>query len=767
MKILHITNEITKKNFSISSLILYLSEKLKKNYQINNSILVSNFDKTLKLNGDEKVELIDFNSWLDIFFKFNKLLNHYKNFDIVHIHGIWAPIQLFSIILCNFRNTKVVIHPHGMLLEEAISESGYIKFCLKKFALFFLKFIIQSRVNFIAITNQEKKAIESYFPSNPIEKIANPIPFEINDVGGLTLEKTIVYFGRIHPHKNIHLLIDSFKDAKLSSEWKLEIYGIKDDLKYLEFCEDKIKNFHNIKILDPIFGLEKQKKMKSSWLNILVSKSEVLSLSILESTIYELPSLINKKIEFSEDDSEVIKVDDKLISISNKIKEISKWTIEKRIEIGKKFKETLQNRNINSKIIKNFSNFYQDLHDELNLNIKNLSSENIQPLKILNFFIISSSYVFNLMFASLIVVVLVLTGFYNIAGELGLVVSLWISITQIFSSNMRSIIISDNNILKAKRTLIYRFLLSTFMFYVFFMINQSTQIFISTDIVYVISIFILCQWVNEMKLVQWEINKKYIFINLYLFINIIVVLGIILTLILNAINLLSLILLALTSYIFLFFLSDFNFKEFKATISNFNKIILENLSTIAFASSFSIIISSFLWRLMIFFIFDKSVAGIFFACFSVGSFPGTLINSIIGPTFVKYKIKIPRLFKIILFLIFIGLITNLVYLAFFINQSPITEFTQKEFLIFTITISLIGSFFMSYSMYLRHKIIQTDIALRYNLFKTDIIYGSSITILIPFLYYAIGTFAVSFAFFLASIIAFMFYNSANLKLKLS
>ena len=103
---------------------------------------------------DEKVELIDFNSWLDIFFKFNKLLNHYKNFDIVHIHGIWAPIQLFSIILCNFRNTKVVIHPHGMLLEEAISESGYIKFCLKKFALFLLLFNLFLKVvlNFFVST---------------------------------------------------------------------------------------------------------------------------------------------------------------------------------------------------------------------------------------------------------------------------------------------------------------------------------------------------------------------------------------------------------------------------------------------------------------------------------------------------------------------------------------------------------------------------------------------------------------------------------------
>ena len=208
-------------------------------------------------------------------------MNYQKKFDLVHIHGIWAPIQLFSIILCNFIKIKAVVHPHGMLLEEAIRGSGYFKFCLKKLTLFFLKLIIQNNVNFIAITNQEKTAIKNYFPNNSIKKIANPIPFEINNLKELQLNKTIVYFGRIHPHKNIDLLIDAFKKAKLSSEWKLEIYGIKDDEKYLKFCEEKIKGNENIKILDPIFGLEKQEKMKSSWLNILVSKSEVISLSIL------------------------------------------------------------------------------------------------------------------------------------------------------------------------------------------------------------------------------------------------------------------------------------------------------------------------------------------------------------------------------------------------------------------------------------------------------------------------------------------------------
>ena len=79
--------------------------------------------------------------------------------------------------------------------------------------------------------------------------------------------------------------------------------------------------------------------MKSSWLNILVSKSEVISLSILESTIFELPSLINKKIEFSKDDSEVIKVEEKLDSITNKIIEITKWTLEFRKTVEKNLKK--------------------------------------------------------------------------------------------------------------------------------------------------------------------------------------------------------------------------------------------------------------------------------------------------------------------------------------------------------------------------------------------------------------------------------------------
>ena len=60
MKILHITNEITKKNFSISSLILYLSDVLEKNFNIKCSILISKFDKTLNQLDNNQVQLIIF-----------------------------------------------------------------------------------------------------------------------------------------------------------------------------------------------------------------------------------------------------------------------------------------------------------------------------------------------------------------------------------------------------------------------------------------------------------------------------------------------------------------------------------------------------------------------------------------------------------------------------------------------------------------------------------------------------------------------------------
>ena len=172
---------------------------------------------------------------------------------------------------------------------------------------------------------------------------------------------------------------------------------------------------------------------------------------------------------------------------------------------------------------------------------------------------------------------------------------------------------------------------------------------------------------------------------------------------------------------------------------------------------------------MIYFTFDKSLAGIFFACFSVGSFPGTIFNSVVGPAFIKEKVQLSKNFKNLLYFIFILIFIFFLINFYYLQISKNIDYLSNRFISFTVSISLIGSYFMCYAMYLRHKKIQSSLENRRYLFQKDILYGLSITFLIPILYYLGSTIGVSFAFLTASIIALIAYsfddkiNLSNLK----
>ena len=126
MKVLHITSELSKKNFSIASIIIFITKYLNSYYSYKYSILSSKSE--IDLFKDKNIHEIEFRSWNSIFLKIKNLSRYIENFDVIHIHGIWAPIQIFSIILCNFKKKNYVIHPHGMLLKEALRSAGFLKF---------------------------------------------------------------------------------------------------------------------------------------------------------------------------------------------------------------------------------------------------------------------------------------------------------------------------------------------------------------------------------------------------------------------------------------------------------------------------------------------------------------------------------------------------------------------------------------------------------------------------------------------------------------
>ena len=91
---------------------------------------------------------------------------------------------------------KTIIHPHGMLLQPAINENGFLKKINKTFFLNILKILFYNQKNiiFVAITRDEYDQIKSLFSNLEIQLIQNNIPFENFKLNSkLNFSKTFVF----------------------------------------------------------------------------------------------------------------------------------------------------------------------------------------------------------------------------------------------------------------------------------------------------------------------------------------------------------------------------------------------------------------------------------------------------------------------------------------------------------------------------------------------------------------------------------------------
>ena len=759
--VLHVTEELSKKNYSISSLIFFLSEFIESKIDIKHTILTTNLQSEI-FKEHTNVKVLNLNIFKNFFITNQIISQNIKKVDLVHVHGLWRLINFLSVFYCVINGKTFYIHPHGMLLKAALKNKGYINYILKKFLILFYKIILAYKVKFISITNKETESIEEYFNKSKIKFIPNPIPFNLGENEDNKISKTFVYFGRIHPIKNLELMIDAFKLSNLDKTWKLHIYGIDDDEKYLTKLKNSIKNFENIEIKKPIFGNQKQKILNSSWANILLSKSEVLSLSVLESASMELPSIVSEEIQidqFTNNEGESVKP--KINEISRKIIEVSNWSLDQRKTKGKLLKNFIEkNYSIETIGDKYFEIYKSSTHseDDKSFNLFYYFANKVRKYSILN---ISLSYILNLMIPTFTMVALVISGYSMLGAEVALINSFWLTVTQIFSSNIRSQAIAKNDSIFVVENTTFRVFFSIIAFlpivftdFTLFLTDPKEGL----NLLKIVSLIILAQWIFELILTSYEINKKtlkIIFVNLFNIVFCILLLFFLIFLDLKFLN--------IVFYIYFFLLITIILIELKSSISynikkNFQMILL-NIKSVAFFSSFSIIFSSFVWRYLIFTFYPKEIAAVFFACFSVGSFPATIFNSSIGPTFVRKKIRLKS--KLLKLLFFIFLITILFALFSIINLNylNISHFSFiSNFVMLTLSFSIMGSFIMTYAMYLRQRNIQSNFYLREKTFLLDTLYGSLITILLPILYYLNSIYFVSLTFFLASLTGLIIYG---------
>ena len=137
------------------------------------------------------------------------------------------------------------------------------------------------------------------------------------------------------------------------------------------------------------------------------------------------------------------------------------------------------------------------------------------------------------------------------------------------------------------------------------------------------------------------------------------------------------------------------------------------------------------------------------AAFSVASFPGTLINNIVGPSFVKLKLN----------RFFLKRIRNTLYISFILlTILLVVNIGQTNLFYKLVNISLIGTIVLSFSIYLKNLIMVNN-NLHSKVFKVDILYSISILPLIIILDKINGYSYASYAYLVSGVISFIFYST--------
>ena len=205
-------------------------------------------------------------------------------------------------------------------------------------------------------------------------------------------------------------------------------------------------------------------------------------------------------------------------------------------------------------------------------------------------------------------------------------------------------------------------------------------------------------------------------------------------------------------------LHNFSFFLVKKYIGNFRYSPL--------FSSFSLVFSGIFWRFSIYYLFEKSVAGLLFAAFTLGSFSGTLFNLILGPAYVNINIRLSKRIKFFIFIVFV--FTLFINATIYFNSEYIYQLFQDyifkaDKLFFIVTMpSILGSFFMTYSMYQRHKMIFHQDRGQ-NVFINDFIYNLIISALLPLVYWLNNVNGIAYLYLISSLIAVIMYKPLSNK----
>tara|TARA_B100000989_G_scaffold85571_1_gene61402 strand:+ start:1140 stop:2285 length:1146 start_codon:yes stop_codon:yes gene_type:complete len=366
----------------------------------------------------------------------------------------------------------------------------------------------------------------------------------------------------------------------------------------------------------------------------------------------------------------------------------------------------------------------------------------------------SFSYASNLMFFNGLMVILTIFGYSSLAAEIGLTYSLIASVNLIFSYNLKNQILLDGNRSLASQVYSFRIFLSLVVFIILFLILENYNLnFFSEILIISTSIIIFQNWLIEILLILYEVEKKYKFFKYYNIYNLINFLILIINLhIFQNKFLLEILFYIIILNSFIIIKNNLNHKLIKY---NFLKLFNKISKVFALTSSISVILSVLFWRVFIFFNFSKEVAGILFSSFAIGSFIGTIFSTSIAPSIIKKKAK----YKAYLDIYFI-LVLFFCFFVFYLSGNFVNfniELSKNSFLFINCSLlSILGSAIMLFAIIRRINFYNLK-KYRNKIYILDII-NSLVIAFIPVILFYINMNLIIFSYFLAAFFSLILFS---------
>jgi glycosyltransferase involved in cell wall biosynthesis len=244
----------------------------------------------------------------------NKRKSVIENFNIVHQHGIFLPISIFTKSISN--KVKVIISPHGLLEPQALLAQSWKKSIVR---FLYENSNLKKSSCLVACSEKEASNLSSLNFDVPIAILPNGI--DENFIKEKTTfqerilfrktkkipqeKKILLFISRIHPIKGLPFLLRLILKMKTEikdADWILVIAGINE-----KNHEQSLKNFVEkyflgdiVKFVGPVYGRDKILLYDNASAFVLPSKSENFGIVVIEALARGIPVIASTNTPWSD-----------------------------------------------------------------------------------------------------------------------------------------------------------------------------------------------------------------------------------------------------------------------------------------------------------------------------------------------------------------------------------------------------------------------------------------------------------------------------------